>query len=295
VNILITGGSGRLAKYVCQEFAEYDLMLADLVPPPDDRAHLPFTQTDVTSIEDCRAVMAACQPEAIVALGAIPNPTDDAKRRAAAEAAGRPMGPFDTTMKVNMMGLYNLLTAAAEAGVKTIIQTSSIVTVVTFGLPIHYLPVDERHPGFAVNSYNYSKIAGELMLKWFSKTHGMQTLMPRPAMNWSPERCQEHAASIQPATAWDPILWHYADTRDVALAHRQMFEARDRLPQHDMFLIHAADHRAMEDSRELVAKFRPDLLDTIPVYLRGRQSFTSCAKAHNAFGFQARYSWTDWL
>ena len=94
MNILITGGSGRLAKYVCQEFAGYDVMLADLVSPPDDRSHLPFIKTDVTSIDDCRVALAACQPEAIIALGAIPSPTDDLKRRAAAEAAGRPMAIF---------------------------------------------------------------------------------------------------------------------------------------------------------------------------------------------------------
>jgi len=33
---------------------------------------------------------------------------------------------------------------------------------------------------------------------------------------------------------------------------------------HDRFLIRAPDHRAMGDSRDLVAKFRPDLLKWIP-------------------------------
>ena len=78
-------------------------------------------------------------------------------------------------------------------------------------------------------------------------------------------------------------------------AHRLAFDALDRLPPHDFFLISAADYRAMEDSRELVEKFRPDLLKSIPVYLRGRQGFVSCEKAHNAFGYRGRHSWTDWL
>jgi len=35
-------------------------------------------------------------------------------------------------------------------------------------------------------------------------------------------------------------------------------------PSHDRFLIHAPEHRAMGDSRELVARFCPDLLNSIP-------------------------------
>ncbi len=295
MNILVTGGSGHLARYICQEFADHHLLLADIVEPPADRAGLPFVKTDLTSFEDCRAAIAACEPAVILALGAIPHPTDDPKRRQQAAAAGRPMLPADTTMKVNVIGLYNLMMAAAEAGVKAVIQTGSIVTVVTFGLPVHYLPVDERHPGFAVNSYNYSKITGELMLRWFTATYGIQTLVARPAWNWLPEQLQQYAREVQPATAWDPILWHYADTRDVAWAHRLMFDARDRLLPHDAFLIHAPDHRAKEDSRELVEKFWPEALGSIPVRLRGRDPFVSCQKAYNAFGYRGRYSWTDWL
>ena len=35
-------------------------------------------------------------------------------------------------------------------------------------------------------------------------------------------------------------------------------------PSHDRFLIHAPDRRAMEDSRQFVARFRPDLTKSIP-------------------------------
>jgi nucleoside-diphosphate-sugar epimerase len=133
------------------------------------------------------------------------------------------------------------------------------------------------------------------MLKWFSKTFGIQTCCLRPAWNWTPEYSREHALKVEPAAKWSSWLWHYVDTRDVAWAHRLAFDALDRLPPHDAFLIHAADHAAMEDSRELVEKLRPDLLQSSPVYLSGRQAFYSCEKAHNAFGYRGRYSWTDWL
>ncbi len=294
MNILVTGASGRLGKYLVPLFTDHDLLLMDVVPPPVDRAHVPFMKGDLLSIEDCRKAMKECDPEVILALGAISWATDwDWQRERVAARGERPVWPRDTTMRVNVLGLYYLMRAAVEAGVRAVIHTGSIVSVASSRNAYRYLPVDDRHPGCVTTSYDYSKMAGELMLEWFTRTHGIQTIVPRPAGNRTPEWLERYAKEVQPATEWDNHLWHYCDTRDVAWAHRLMFDALDRLLPHDCFLIHAADHRAKEDSRELVEKFRPDLIDSIPVYLQGRQAFVSCQKAFNAFGYRARYSWTD--
>ena len=293
MNILVTGGSGHLAKYIHQEFAGDDLLLADIVEPPPDRAGVPFMKVDLTSFEACQAAIAKCEPQLILALGALPYPTDSGGSQGAVRAVGKPTPPFDTTMMVNVMGLYYLMMAAVEAKVEAVIHTNSIVAVQPHDGNYPYLPVDDNYAQRPTNSYNYSKMAGQRMLEWFSRTYGIQTCCLRPAWNWPPEKTREYAATVEPATAWSSWLWHYVDTRDVAWAHRLAFDALDRLPVHDSFLVHAPDHAAMEDSRELVAKFRPDLLNSIPVYLKGRQSFYSCEKARNAFGYQARFSWTD--
>jgi nucleoside-diphosphate-sugar epimerase len=292
MNVLVTGGSGKLAGYVVREFSDQQVFLMDTREPPDDRSHLRFLQGDLTNMDDCRRVIAASKPTVIVALGAIPSPTDREKEVDRKEGPR----PFDTTMQVNVMGLYYLMTAAAEAGVGAVIQTSSIVTIIGRGTEYQYLPVDDSHPGCATDSYIYSKMAGELMLQWFSNTHGIKTHCCRSAWIWTPEELEEHAQNICPAEGWEESsLWYYVDIRDVARAHRLIFDALDRLPPHDRYLITAADHRAQEDSRELVEKFRPELANTIPINLNGRQSFASCKKAGNAFGYKPLFSWTDWL
>ncbi len=295
MNILVTGGSGNLARYICQEFADHNLLLADITPPPADRASVPFVQMDLTSFESCKAAIAACQPEVILSLGAIPYPTDANGSKGRSRPDGTPAPPFDTTMRVNILGLYYLMMAAVEAKVKAVIQTSSIVVIESDGVHYPYLPIDDNYPPTPNNSYKYSKIAGELLLQWFTATYGIQTCCIRPAWNWTPEHSQQHASQVQPTTQWSSWLWHYIDTRDVAWAHRLAFEALNRLPSHDGFVVHAPDHSVLEDSRELVEKFRPDLLQSCPVYLKGRQAFYSCEKAHNAFGYRGRYSWTDYL
>ena len=288
MNVLVTGGSGRLAGYVVREFAGHELVLTDLRPPPDDRAHLPFLAADLTAMEDCRRVVAESGAEAIVALGAIPYATDDANRGAGATPA------FDTTIRVNVLGLYYLLTAAAEAGIKLVVHTSSVVTIKGGATTYRYLPLDDAHPGCVSNSYIFSKMAGELMLEWFWRAHGLRSVGCRPAWIWTPEQLQEHARTIAPTTEWESALWHYVDIRDVARAHRLLFDAAERLPPHEYYLIGAADHRAPEESRELVERLRPELLEEIAVDLSGRQAFVSCAKARAAIGYEARHSWTDW-
>jgi len=132
------------------------------------------------------------------------------------------------------------------------------------------------------------------MLQWFWRAHGIHSVACRPAWIWSPEQLQEHARTIAPTTEWESGLWHYVDIRDVARAHRLLFDALERLPPAECYYAGAADHRAPEESRELIERLRPELAGSIPIDLSGRQAFVSYAKAQAAVGYQPRHSWTDW-
>lgn len=132
------------------------------------------------------------------------------------------------------------------------------------------------------------------MMAWFTRAYGIQTISTRPGWMHSVKQMEELAKNIKPATRWDNGLWQYIAYEDVARAHRQIFDALDHLPPNDTYLLGAADHRAMENSRELVEKFYPpELAKTLPHNFSGRQAFISCQKAYNAFGFQPQHSWTD--
>lgn len=61
-----------------------------------------------------------------------------------------------------------------------------------------------------------------------------------------------------------------------------------------MYFINGADTTALEESRELVARFRPDLLP-LAQEMEGHQAFINTEKAHRAFGYQARYTWREYL
>lgn len=75
MKVLVTGGSGRLAKYVVKELeGKYELVLFSRSRPPEDRAHLAWIQGDLNDYTDCQRAVEGVQ--AIQHLGAVPYPVD---------------------------------------------------------------------------------------------------------------------------------------------------------------------------------------------------------------------------
>lgn len=299
MKVLITGGSGRLTKYVVRELeGKYDLILFSRSRPPEDRAHLPWIRGDLNCFEDCQRAVEGV--EAIQHLGAVPYPTDHPQIRAQAQAEGRDIPPFDMTMRTNIMGTYYLMRAAVQAGVKVVVMTGSncalghCYRISDNPFSIHYLPIDEEHPSDVEDSYSYSKLAGEELLASFTRAYGIRTYVTRPAGICPPERRKAMAEKARPAMDWTDWLWCWVASEDVAWAQRALMERANELPPHDVYFINGADTTALEESRELVAKFRPELLP-LAEGLEGHQSFISTEKARRAFGYQARYTWREYL
>lgn len=299
MKVLITGGSGRLAKYVARELeGKHDLVLFSRSRPPEDRSHLPWIQGDLNSFDDCQRAVEGVR--AIQHLGAVPYPVDHPQIRRRREAAGMEMPPFDMTMRTNILGTYYLLQAAMRAGVKVVVMAGSNCAlghgyrISDNSFPIHYLPIDEKHPSDVEDSYSYSKLAGEELLASFTRAYNIRTYVTRLAGICPPERRKAMGENAQPAAGWSDWLWCWVASEDVAWVHRALMEKADDLPPHDVYFINGADTAAIEESCELVARFRPDLLP-LAKGLKEHQAFISTEKARLAFGYQARYTWREYL
>jgi UDP-arabinose 4-epimerase len=70
----------------------------------------------------------------------------------------------------NTVGTLNLLEAMREAGVRTLVFSS---TCATYGNPVR-VPIDEAHPQAPVNPYGESKVMVEKMLRWYGEIHGLR-------------------------------------------------------------------------------------------------------------------------
>jgi UDP-glucose 4-epimerase len=299
MRILITGASGRFGKYMAAALlGDYDLVLASRTPPPEALSGLPWVQADLNVFEDCRRAVAGVQ--AIMHLGAVPEPSDHPDVRRSYAERGLPQRPFDATMHTNIMGTYYLLMAAVEAGVETVVMTGSNCA---FGhgyrisrrpFPFRYLPLDEEHPSDVEDSYSYSKLAGEELLASFTRAYGLRTYVTRPAGICPPERLQSMAENARPVTAWSDWLFGYVASEDLADLQRVILENAADLPAHGVFVANALDSTLLEPTMDVIARFRPDLVP-LARGISGHGALLSTAKARRVLGWQPTRSWRQYL
>src|SRR6266446_3550375 len=294
MRVLVTGASGTLAPFVIRALWErHEVVLLSRRPPHAEFAALPWIQGDITVFDDCwRAVQGM---DAIQHLAAQPWPVDHPRLREQAAAQGV---PFDATFQSNMLGTYYLMQAAIAAGVERVVMAGSNCAlghgyrISQTPFPFQALPIDESHPAFPEDSYSYSKLAGELLLASYTRAYGIRTYVTRPAAICPPERRQHMAHHATPATGWNPWLWAWVGSEDVASAHRLLMEGPETLPPHDVYYLTADDTTALEPSAELIARFHPTLMP-FAEGLRGHQSFFSTRKLTQAVGWQHRTSWRE--
>ncbi len=78
--------------------------------------------------------------------------------------------------------------------------------------------------------YSYSKLAGEMLLASSTRAYGIRTYVTRPGAIYTPERRHHLAHHAAAATVWDPWLWCWVGSEDVANAHRLLMEHAENLP-----------------------------------------------------------------
>jgi nucleoside-diphosphate-sugar epimerase len=274
MNILVTGGSGRIGRYVVAELAAagHKVTNADLAPLPA----LPgsFLRIDLTDPGDVYQALAYSKSEAVVHLGAWAN-------------AG--IVPDTRTYGDNVRGAYNVFQACADLGIRRIVYASSAqVYGFAHAAPL-YVPVDEEHPRRPHNSYALAKVAAEDAAAYFVKHFGLNILSFRfNGVRMPSEIAPEIDAMVaNPASgAW--LLWTRTDARDAALACRLGVEAAE-VPSGPYNITGA---RVLETSAdELVAIHFGS--QTTNRGLEGSASPLSTARAQNAFAYAPRYLWSQ--
>ena len=298
MRVLVTGASGGLAPFVIDDLiaAGHEVVLFARRLPAERFSHLPFIQGDINCFEDCqRAVRGGI--EAIQHLAAQPGPVDHPDMRASCAERGI---PFDATMRSNIMGPYYLLQAALAEDIEIFVMTGSNCAlghgfrISGTPFPFQYLPVDEAHPTNVEDSYSYSKWAGEELLASFTRAYGIRTYALRSAGICNEQRRRDMASHAGPAGGWSDWIYAWVGAEDVASAHRLLMEqARDITP-HGVYYCNGNDTGVLTPSREIVERFRPDLLPHVRD-LEGCASFFSNKALRDAVGWEHKTSWRMYL
>ncbi len=275
MKILVTGGSGRIGRYVVKELgsAGHDVTSVDIVAPEGGLSR--SLRVDLTDAGEVYQALAAAGAEAVIHMGAWAN--------AGIVSDARTYGD-------NVRGTFNLFQACADLGIQRVVSASSAQVYGFAKAPPVYVPVDEDHPLRPANCYALSKVVGEQAADYFVARFGMTILSFRLMGIRMPAQLNTEIDRL----AGDPgdggsLLWTRTDARDAALACRLAVETESVTS--GPYNITGSRVVLSEPTAALVERYfgdKTEVRDALP----GHISPMSCAKAETAFGYRPKFVWS---
>ena len=273
--VAVFGASGKFGRFVVEDLREhgyrvvgFDRAAGDGVVAIDMRDYGQVAEA-IQGVDERHGGV-----DAVVHLAAIPAPG---------------LATDATTFHNNVPATYNVFKAAAAAGVRNVVWTSSETTL---GLPMGpdnpppYLPVDEDvlRPE---TTYALGKHLEEAMAEQFARWHhGMKLIGLRLSNVMRPE---DYAAF----DGWqdDPLtriwnVWGYIDGRDGAQAVRLALESG--ITGFERFIIANSDTVMRAPSAELADRYLPDVPRTREIV--GRETLLSIEKARRLLGYEPAHN-----
>lgn len=274
--VAITGGSGRLGRYVAREIAATRAVtVLDRAATPDGHS---FAQVDVMDLAGLERALAG--HDCVIHLAGIDMDFDVAESE---------------TMRVNTLGTWHVLQAAEKLGIRRVVLCSSScasgVNETRADFPPEALPVDEAHPNRPNTGYGMSKLIVEQMGDAFVR-RGLEVLCLRPTL----VMFQDIVAGVI-ARASDPDLrsmFYYVTPEDTARAFRLAVDATKPAP--GAYFITADDSchpgATLEWLRERYG-WTPPAADEARYRVNPRASVFSNKRARDLLGFAPTSNWLE--
>lgn len=275
MRIVVTGGSGRVGRFVVAELAAagHDVTSLDLAPAPERLPGVRYMLGNVAQPQDVFGSLAYVRPEAVVHMAAWSDPG---------------IVPDARTYADNVAGHFNMLDASDALGVRRVILASSAQVYGFAAQDPDFAPVTEEHPLRPQNSYALAKIAGEGAADYFAR-RGLNVLTFRIMGVRAP---QDLDVEVDRALG-DPqqdrfLLWTRTDARDIAIGCRQALEVE--AVESGIYNLSGAENLHGCETHELFVRFSPSTdVSRLP---SGTGSGFSSEKARRAFGYAPRFIWT---
>lgn len=280
MRVVVTGGSGRIGRWLVKELApRHDVTVFDRILPPEETAGVAYK---LGECEDLGAVYDVLRgADAVIHLAAIPSNRHH---------------PYPTVFRTNVVSTYNVGEAAGRLGLGKIVAASSINAL---GIPMAEremaplsLPIDEEHPRWPQDAYSLSKLIDEETLAALHRRTGIKAIAIRPPLMLWPDRLDDTAIRQRlddPARSYR-VLWTYCDIRDLVTGFRLALE--NEMVENETFFITAADALAREPLAELLPRFYPGT-EQMATVLTGTSPAVVSTKATRLLGYEPTRSWRD--
>jgi UDP-glucose-4-epimerase GalE len=166
MRILVTGGAGYIGSHTAMVLAAagHEPVVFDDMSQGHDWAVKwgPLERGSLSNPARLAQVFAA-------------HPIDAVVHFAASARVGESMTNPAKYFRNNTVATLNLLDAMRDAGVSTLVFSS---TCATYGDPVR-VPIDETHPQVPVNPYGESKLMIEKIMRWYGEAYGLRWMALR--------------------------------------------------------------------------------------------------------------------
>ncbi|MBK8022908.1 MAG: NAD(P)-dependent oxidoreductase [Chloroflexi bacterium] len=213
MRVLITGGTGLIGKTTCEHLLAKGWQVRSLdIATRQEPAAVEHLVGDILHFDTLVEAMNGC--DAVVHLAAIRAPV---------------LARASSVFEVNVAGTFNVFEAAARAGIRRVVQASSINAFGfyygTVDRIIRYLPVDEEHPIFTTDPYSFSKQVDEQIGDYFWRRDGISSV----AMRFPAVLAPDYSArpEVQSRRTSSRQLIDELSRLPEALLAEQMHEARE--------------------------------------------------------------------
>ena len=291
--VIFTGGSGKAGKYAVQHLLDNGYQVLNLDTKPLDNPHVRTLITDITDsgqvfnamsstleLHEFAPDLRAPKIDAVVHFAAIPRIM---------------IVPDNEVFRINTMGTYNVIEAAAKLGIPKIVVASSETT---YGLVFaneprdpKYLPLDEEYPSDPMDSYALSKICNERTALAFAQRYNIDIYCLRIGNVIEPHEYANFPRFFADPAGRKRITWSYIDARDLGQIARLAIE-KDGLG-FQIFNAGQNDCSSNLPTAELVRRFYPNV--PLKHELGEFEPLFSNRKVREMLGFEEQHNWRKYV
>ncbi len=273
MRLIITGGSGQVGTAISAAILRrgHEVVVVDRQHPPAVISNaVTYRPMDFTDFASMRSELRDCG--AIIHLAGIANP------READEVA---------VHDNNVISSYHVLTAAAQSGIRRVVQASSINAIGAAwsrSPRFDYFPVDEQHPTYNEDGYSLSKWIAETQAASLTRRYGGFSVASLRFHAFVPDRQAAVEWSKREGEEWTARgLWGYTTTEMLTDACLLACEAD--FAGHEAFFIVASETISDIPSTQLHKRWYP----TVPMLrlLTGHEGFFNCDHAAQVLGWSS--------
>ncbi|QDP98496.1 NAD(P)-dependent oxidoreductase [Microlunatus elymi] len=276
--MLVTGAEGTIGRAVCTRLSGLDAVITGLsLSPNGDHEPPPLSRRLIGDACDVDTVADALDGvELVVHLGAIPHPLNNT--------------PY-TVFRTNTDATFNVLTQAAERGIRRAVIASSINHS---GLPYNshevvpaYFPIDEQLPSDLDDAYALSKYVDEISARMVHRHWGTDIVALRFPYTAPAEGIAEHVGWLSRDPAHAVVeAWSHLDVRDAAVAVEKSLLCS--APGVQPVLVAADVTGAPYATEDLLDRYAPGVLRTRT--FAGREVPIDLTRSRTVLGFRAEHT-----